>query len=281
MAEPPLAVPPSKDNDRFDDWLFRLYRKVTTGYVVVGAWLTSGITGTASKIPAFDSSGVATELTESGTGSVAMTTSAVLTTPNIGTPSAGTLTSCTGLPISTGVSGLATNMATFLATPNSANLRATVTDETGTSGGLVFAGSPTLTTPNIGAATGTSLAATGAITSTGTAGVGYASGAGSAVTQTTSKAQGVTINTICGRITMNAAALAAATAVAFTVSNSACGDDDVVVLSIDSTGTVGSYLVSVGQVNNSSFSITLYNCSAGSLSQAVVINFAIIKSVQS
>lgn len=74
----------------------------------------------------------------------------------LGTPSSGTLTSCTGLPISTGVSGLGANVATFLGTPSSANLIAAVTDETGT-GSLVFANTPTLVTPVLGAATGTSL----------------------------------------------------------------------------------------------------------------------------
>ena len=64
--------------------------------------------------------------------------------------------SLTGVPVSTGISGLGANVATFLATPSSANLAAAVTDETG-SGALVFANTPTLTTPNIGAATGTSL----------------------------------------------------------------------------------------------------------------------------
>lgn len=76
-------------------------------------------------------------------------TSPTLTTPVLGTPSSGTLTNCTGLPISSGVSGLGTGVATFLATPSSANLASAVTDETG-SGALVFATSPTLTTPNLG-----------------------------------------------------------------------------------------------------------------------------------
>jgi hypothetical protein len=71
-------------------------------------------------------------------------TSPTLTTPVLGTPSSGTLTSCTGLPVSTGISGLGTGVATFLATPSSANFAAAITDETGT-GTVVFSASPTFT----------------------------------------------------------------------------------------------------------------------------------------
>jgi len=83
-------------------------------------------------------------------------TSPTFVTPALGTPASGTLTNCVGLPISTGVSGLGTGVATFLATPSSANLAAAVTGETG-SGALVFATSPTLTTPTLGVATATSI----------------------------------------------------------------------------------------------------------------------------
>ena len=76
-------------------------------------------------------------------------TSPTFTAPALGTPASGVLTNTTGLPISTGVSGLGTGVATFLATPSSANLAAAVTDETGT-GSLVFATSPTLVTPALG-----------------------------------------------------------------------------------------------------------------------------------
>lgn len=83
---------------------------------------------------------------ETGSGALVFATSPTLVTPALGTPASGTLTNCTGLPISTGVSGLGSGVATFLATPSSANLASALTDETG-SGSAVFATSPTITTP--------------------------------------------------------------------------------------------------------------------------------------
>lgn len=91
-----------------------------------------------------------------GTGSFVGSTSPSLVTPLLGTPTSGTLTNCTGLPVGTGVSGLGSGVATFLGTPSSANLATAVTDESG-SGALVFGTSPTFVTPTLGAATATSL----------------------------------------------------------------------------------------------------------------------------
>jgi len=130
--------------------------------LVLGAALpvTSGGTG----ITAFGT-GVATALGVN-TGSAG---AFVVNGGALGTPSSGTLTNATGLPIATGVSGLGTNVASFLATPSSSNLAAAVTDETG-SGSLVFATSPTLVTPVLGTPTSGTLSA---CTVDGTDAVGF------------------------------------------------------------------------------------------------------------
>lgn len=86
---------------------------------------------------------------ETGSGLLVFGTSPTLTTPNLGTPSAITLTNATGLPVSTGLTGAGSGVVTWLVTPSSANLAAAVTGETGT-GALVFGTSPTLTTPALG-----------------------------------------------------------------------------------------------------------------------------------
>lgn len=85
---------------------------------------------------------------------------------DLGTPSAIVLTNGTGLPVSTGVSGLGTGVATFLGTPSSANLISAMTDETG-SGLVVFNNTPALTNPTVTNYT-ESVVAIGTVTTTNT-----------------------------------------------------------------------------------------------------------------
>lgn len=150
--------------------------------------------------------------------------------------------------------------------------------EIGLAGGLGFSGS-TLTAA--GALTPTSVASSGAITSSsGTAGVGYATGAGGAVTQATNKSTGVTLNKACGTITMHNAALAAAALVSFTVTNSAIAVTDTINLNLRSgNAAAGAYRYWIDKVSAGSFVIVVENRSGGSLSEALVFTFAALKAV--
>lgn len=108
--------------------------------------------------------------------------------------------------------------------------------------------------------------------------LGYATGAGGTITQATSKATGVTLNTLTGAITMNAAALAAGTIVSFVLSNTTIAATDVLILNHISGGTPGSYTLNAQAAANQA-TINVRNNTAGSLSEAIVIQFAVIKAV--
>lgn len=110
---------------------------------------------------------------ETGSGFLVFSISPALTTPLLGTPTSGVLTNCTGLPVSSGLSGLGANVAAFLATPSSASLAAAVADETG-GGALVFNTSPAFITPSLGAADAESLRRRPPVTQTASFSVGVA-----------------------------------------------------------------------------------------------------------
>ena len=106
--------------------------------------------------------------------------------------------------------------------------------------------------------------------------IGYAAAAQGTVTQETSKSTAVTLNKSAGRITMNAASLASQAVVLFTLTNSAIGANDVIIVSISGGGTVGAYWPYVASLAAGSAVIGLFNNTAGPLAESVVINFAII-----
>ena len=184
-------------------------------------------------------------------------TSPTFVTPALGTVASGNISACTSTSM--------VMVTPVLGTPTSGNISNCT-------------GSPTLTAPVIGAATGTSLSTTGNQVISGTGKQGYATGSGGTVTQATSKSTGVTLSKPTGQITLDAAALAASTTVSFTLTNTVIEAGDVLVMNHISGGTAGSYLLNAQSAAGSA-SINVRNISLGSLSEAIVIAFAVIKAV--
>lgn len=113
---------------------------------------------------------------------------------------------------------------------------------------------------------------------TNPAGLGYGTGAGGTVTQATSKSTAVTLNKPTGQITMNNAALAAGTTVLFALSNSLITDNDIItVVGATPAFNYNNYQIYAVQCYSGTAVIAVKNVSAGSLSEAIKINFAIIK----
>ena len=123
--------------------------RVPNGVALTNAELDANFTNILNALGA---NGSTTVPTQTGTGGPVLSISPTLVTPILGTPTSGTLTNCTGLPVATGIANLGTGVATFLTTPSSLNLKTVVTDETG-SGLLVFNTSPTFVTPILGTPT--------------------------------------------------------------------------------------------------------------------------------
>jgi hypothetical protein len=124
----------------------------------------------------------------------------------------------------------------------------------------------------------TSLQVSNAVLSSGSDGIGYSTGAGGTVVQATSKATGVALNKIAGQITMHNAALAAAAIVSFTFTNTSIQAGDVLILNHVSGGTLGAYTLNAA-CGAGTATITIRNNTAGSLSEALVLGFAVIKAV--
>lgn len=107
--------------------------------------------------------------------------------------------------------------------------------------------------------------------------LGYTADAQGTVTQATDKSTAVTLNKSAGRITMNGASLATATNATFTFNNSLISANDTIVLTISGgLATAGTYNAFASALGTGTVSITLRNISGGTLSEAVVINFALI-----
>ncbi len=210
----------------------------------------------------------------------------VLITGN-GVPVYSSTQSCAGvtyLNLSTGLfyqcSGSAWSPLTFTVPPpaGSSTITTVGTITSGTWTGTVIADNMIAAALTGKSYAGTTVAMTGAITSSG-GGIGYAAGAGGTVTQLTSKSTGVTLNKLTGTITLNGAALAAGTIVTLTVTDSAVAATDVPVAIHDSVGTIGGYTIAANTPAAGSFKISVRNNTAASLSEAIVIRFAVIKSV--
>lgn len=111
-----------------------------------------------------------------------------------------------------------------------------------------------------------------------TGSIGYGTGSGGTVTQATDKTTGVTLNKPSGKITTAASALGAGVSANFLVTNSRVSTSDCILVSIDATTTSGAnYRVEAQHVAVGTFRIRITNISAGSLSEALAINFSVIK----
>lgn len=209
-------------------------------------------------------------LAPNGTGSVSVAKVAV---------TGGTITGITDLAVADGgtgasdAAGARTNLGLgTLATQNANNVNITG----GSISGITFTGSFS----GIASITAQSLKATQEL--------GYAAGAGGAITQLTSRTTGVTLNQICGEITLFAGSLAGHEADEFTLTNSEIGADDVVIVNIKSGAAAGTrkyYTVTVTSVSAGSCTISIGNNDNGSLpavgTDTLVLGFAVIKGVTS
>jgi hypothetical protein len=131
--------------------------------------------------------------------------------------------------------------------------------------------------------TGVSTLTGGAVITGASSTLGYGAGAGGTVTQATDKGTGVTLNKAAGRITMNAAALAAGAVVSFRLTNSLLSNTDVLIVNGYEDGAIGiqNYRIETQATTGGSAVIRVTNISGSSFSEAVIISFSVIKGATS
>lgn len=186
-----------------------------------------------------------------GAGTITNCYGALMSTPTV---NAGTITNCYGLFVDNIVAGSTFNRAIYTAGSAISEF-----------GGQIIAT--------------TGVVSPGQIAINGFGGtLGFTAGSGATATQTTSKAQGVALNRPTGQITMNAAALAANTSVVFQLTNNTIAATDVVIVNVSGgIATAGTYMAAGEKAGAGTVLIHLRNVSAGSLSEAVVLQFVVIK----
>lgn len=107
--------------------------------------------------------------------------------------------------------------------------------------------------------------------------MGYNTGAGGTVSQSGNKSGGVTLNKPSGEITMQNTALAAATTVQFTLTNSTISAKDLLLLNIVGGVATGAAYNLDANCSAGSAVISVRNITAGSLSEAIVLRYAVIR----
>jgi hypothetical protein len=238
---------------------------------------------TATEKVVYSGTGVATALSI-GTQSISAAISSVsFTDPAQARSSLGLGSLATQNANNVSISGGSISGVTFTGSFSGLTLveSTTLTGLTTTNGGNLRLSANTLSSTNTGGNIILAPNGTGEVYATKPFGYG-GTGTGGAVTQLTSKSTGVTLDKLCGQITMNNAQLNRVTSVSFTLTNSFIDATDVVVVNIASGATAGAYTITVEVVAAGSCRISLHNLLTGSdLSEAVVLNFAVIKGVNS